>query len=212
MRCLIIAGGNPPANALLQTQLKHASYVIGVDGAAAFLRRLAVVPDVLIGDFDSADMACVERLERAGARIIRLPQEKNETDTEGAVCHAIDAGADDIVLLGATGKRTDHTLANLSMLIRSERAGVRCRIMDGYNELRAVSGEYDLYGRVGQTVSILPLTADIRVNATNLKYPLENLLLCMDATRGISNIIEKSPAHLSISGGFALVAKIFGKA
>lgn len=212
MNCLIVSGGARPDAALLRRHLKNAAFVIAVDGAAAFFERHSIVPHILIGDFDSADPACVMRLEQAGARVVRLEPEKNETDTEAAIDHALSMGADDIVLLGWAGKRMDHTLANISMLVRAERAGARCRLIDRYNELRAVRGEYELCGRAGQTISILPLTDSIRVSATNLKYPLENLELCADSSRGVSNVLEKSRAHLSVSGGFALVAKIFGKA
>ena len=212
MNCLIVSGGQPPSKNLLVNHIKQSALIIAVDGAAALFKRFALVPHVLIGDFDSVDDATVQHIEAKGAKIVRLVPEKNETDTQAAIDWAIDAGASQIVLLGATGKRMDHTLGNIAMLLRAYRAGVSCRIIDSKNELFIAGDEYDLYGRTGQTISILPLESDIHVTATNLKYPLENLALCSDASRGISNIIQKSPAHLSISGGLALIVKILGKA
>ncbi len=78
MKCLIISNGSAPSHALLKSHLKLADLVIAVDGAASYLRYFSIVPDVLIGDFDSSDMACAERLKRAGARIISLPREKTK--------------------------------------------------------------------------------------------------------------------------------------
>ena len=211
MKCLIVTAGAPPERELLLEHLIEVGLVIGVDGAADTLVQYSIVPDILIGDFDSAQSSSVSEIEAKGARLVRLPVHKNETDTEAALELALSMGAKDIVILGALGLRMDHTLGNLAMLIKAERAGVRCRIIDEVHEMTAARGDYDLNGLPGQTVSILPLAGDITVTATNLLYPLENLLLRCDAARGISNIFVKSPAHLSISGGYALIIKISGK-
>jgi len=209
MKCLIITAGAPPASELIETHSKDASLIIGVDGAASVLVKHALWPDILVGDFDSADTADVEKIEAMGARLVRLPAHKNETDTEIAMNLALEGGASEIVMLGALGLRLDHALGNLGMLIKAHRAGVHCRIIDEVHEITAARGEFELNGRIGQTVSLLPMAGDVTVTATGLVYPLENLLLRSDAARGISNIIAESPARLSISGGYALVIKIF---
>ncbi len=212
MKCLIVTAGAQPEKELLFEHLRDAGFTVCVDGAADTLVKYSAVPDVLVGDFDSADSDSVSQLEAAGARLVRLPVHKNETDTEAAVNLALESGADDIVILGALGLRLDHALGNLAMLIKAERAGAHCRIIDEVHELTAARDEYELNGIPGQTVSILPIAGDITVTATNLMYPLENLLLRSDAARGISNIFLKSPARLTINGGWALIVKISEKA
>lgn len=212
MKCLIVTAGAPPGYELFATHVKDAELIICVDGAADTLVRHSVVPDVLIGDFDSAKSASIAYIESKGARLVRLPVHKNETDTEAAVDLALESGADDIVILGALGLRLDHALGNLGMLVKAERAGARCRIIDELHEITAAQGKYELHGRPGQTVSILPLGGNITVTATNLEYPLERLLLRCDAARGISNVILSSPAALSIEGAYALIIKLSGKA
>lgn len=208
MKCVIVAGGVAPRKSDFVKYLKDAALVIAVDGAADLFDRYMLVPHHIIGDLDTADSDCVSRLVSRGASVGRLPKEKNETDTEAAVNHALKSGADDILILGATGRRFDHTMGNIAMLVRAARAGARCRIIDAINEMWAATGAHDVFGRTGQTVSIIPLTGDLIVNATNLEYPLENLALRVDSSRGISNIIKKNPAHLTISGGYALIVKI----
>ena len=208
MKCLIVTAGAPPTAELIETHRKDADMVIGVDGAAAVLVKHALWPNVLVGDFDSADDADVEKIGAMGTRLVRLPAHKNETDTEVAMNLALEAGASDIVLLGALGLRLDHALGNLNMLIKAHRAGVSCRIIDEVHEITVVRNEYELHGRVGQIVSLLPMAGDVTITATGLAYPLEGLLLRSDAARGISNIIAESPARLCISGGYALVIKI----
>ena len=211
MNCLIVSGGSPPSEQLLKQHITGASLVIAADGAANLFKRLHMLPHVLIGDFDSAEKPSVQALEQMGAAIIRLKREKNETDTQAAVDYAIEAGVSCITLLGATGMRTDHLLANLSMLVRAERAGVHCRIIDKYNEIFAATGTIELNGHIGQTISIIPLTGDVSVSATNLKYPLDHLELCIGSSRGISNEFLKNTARITVNGGYALIAKIFNQ-
>ena len=208
MKCVIVSGGEPPRKSDLVKHIKDAALVIAVDGAADIFDRWGLKPHFIVGDMDTADSKSVSRLIGNGAAAVKLPKEKNETDTEAAVTHALNVGASDIVMLGATGRRFDHTMGNVAMLVRAACAGAVCRIIDKHNEMWAATGEHDVFGRIGQTVSILPLTGDLTVTATNLLYPLEKLRLGVDASRGISNIFVKSPAHLSISGGYALIVKI----
>jgi thiamine pyrophosphokinase len=168
----------------------------------------ALWPHVLVGDFDSARRADLEKIQAAGAKLVRLSPKKNETDTEVAVNLALESGADDIVILGALGLRLDHALGNLAMLIKAHRRGARCRIIDELHEITAAHGEYELHGRVGQTVSLLPMAGDATVTAAGLVYPLDGLVLRSDAARGISNIIAEIPVRLFVSGGYVLVIKI----
>ena len=211
MKCLIVTAGEPPGQKLIAEHIRDADMVIGVDGAADLLSGQSIIPNVLIGDMDSAASESVKALMEAETRLIRLPVQKNETDTEAAVNFALESGMNDIVMLGALGLRLDHALGNLAMLIKADRAGARCRIIDELHEITAATGEHTLYGAPGQTVSIMPASGDITVTATNLMYPLDNLRLRCDAARGISNVILKSPAALSIQGGYALIIKISAK-
>lgn len=210
MKCVIVCGGDAPPKSDLNEHMKDASLIVAVDGAADLFDRWGTIPHVIIGDMDTADSGSVSRLLNRGARAVTLQREKNETDTEAAMNYALESGAEDIVMLGATGGRFDHTMGNVAMLVRAARKGMRCRIIDKTNEMWAATGEHDVFGCIGQTVSIIPLTGDLIVTATNLEYPLQKLKLGVDASRGISNVIMKSPAHLSISGGFALIVKIRG--
>ncbi len=208
MKCLIITAGAQPGAELIAAHRQDADLIIGVDGAAGTLVKHALWPHVLVGDFDSARRADLEKIQAAGAKLVRLSPMKTETDTEVAVNLALESGADDIVILGALGLRLDHALGNLAMLIKAHRRGARCRIIDELHEITAAHGEYELHGRVGQTVSLLPMAGDATVTAAGLVYPLDGLVLRSDAARGISNIIAEIPVRLFVSGGYVLVIKI----
>jgi len=212
MKWLVVTGGAMPGPTLLRDEVHKAERIIAADGAAELLIREGIIPHVLIGDFDTASPQSVSRLSDQGAQIVRLPTHKNITDTEAAVDYALDAGANDITILGALGTRVDHTLSNIGMLLRAYRRGAACRILDETNELTVATGEYELHGRSGQTVSILPLTDDLTVTAAGLEYPLEQLSLPFGSSRGVSNRMQGTSAHLSISGGIALIVRLLKNA
>jgi len=205
MKCLIVTGGEPPGIELLDRLAEGADLLIGVDGAAGLLRKRGLVPGILIGDFDTAEPETVLEMERRGAKIIRLKAEKNETDTEAALSAALRAGADDITVTGALGGRIDHALSNIMMLVKAESAGARCRLIDEAAEIFVSNGEVVFCGEPGRTVSILPLTGEVTVCSSGLKYPLDSLKLKWGSSRGISNVMTGGEASLRISGGYALV-------
>ncbi len=212
MKCLIVSGGTPPAKNELKRSCETADITISVDGAADLFYEYDIVPGVLIGDFDTAKPECVKSLEQRGAKVIKLMPEKNVTDTEAAIDYAIDSKADEILLLGAIGTRADHSLSNIMLMIKAYKAGIKCKIKDEYNEMIVSDKDFVFAGKAGQTISILPLTGELCVSATNVKYPLDNLMLRFGSSRGISNIMQKDECELSISGGFALIVKSQDKA
>ena len=205
MRFLIVSGGYPPEEKMLRQYIDKADILIGVDGAADFLEKLGITAEILIGDFDTADEKNVDAQAERGAKTVRLESEKNESDTEAAVSLAIEAGASEIVLLGAIGSRMDHTMANIALMKQAYDRGISIKIHNANNEIFISKDKYMILGRKGQTVSILPLGGDIYVSATGLSYPLDNLLLAVGSSRGVSNIVKDDEAKISISGGYALI-------
>ncbi len=211
MKCVIISGGDEPDKKIICKFLKLSDFVIGVDGAANLFYRWSIVPDMIIGDFDTADPESITALEQKGAEVYRLPAEKNETDTEAAIDIAIQKGAEEIVMLGAMGGRIDHTLSNIMMMVRANIKGADCRIVDKTSELYISDSQIIISGKPGDTLSILPLTGELYVSASGLKYPLENLNLKWGSSRGISNIMLGSKAEINITGGHALIFRKFSK-
>src|SRR5688572_13072696 len=115
MKAVVVASGELVATDV--AWLDAADTVIAADGGAGALDRIGRRPDLLVGDIDSVDPALVEWLASGGMPIERHPADKEASDTELAVTAALDAGASEIVILGAVGgDRLDHELANLLLL------------------------------------------------------------------------------------------------
>ena len=121
-RCFIFAAGTFFG---LRERPVPGDLVIAADAGYRVCQTEGVVPDVILGDFDSMEAP------KAGDRIVRLPVEKDDTDTLAAVKLGLERGCTDFYLYGGTGgKRLDHTLANLQTLLYLRRRGARGYLYD----------------------------------------------------------------------------------
>ena len=209
MRIVVVASGAlAPGD---ERQFDGADLVIAADGGADCLDRLGRRPDRLVGDLDSADPVLVGRLEAAGTRVDRHPIDKEASDTELAVRAALDAGADRIDLLGATGgRRLDHELANLLLLADPAFAGVELRAIVGGTSVRAARGGAGvaLRGDPGDLVTLLPVGGDAHgVTTMGLRWPLEAATLRLGRSRGLSNVVVAAGASVRLADGVLLVVE-----
>ena len=115
MRAVIVADGDAvPGDRAIAAD---ADLLIAADGGALLCSRWGLRPQLVVGDLDSLGADRADELARDGARVVAHPADKDESDTEIAVRAALDAGADDIVVLAALGgDRLDHELANVLLV------------------------------------------------------------------------------------------------
>jgi len=196
MNVLIVAAGKKPPVALLTERAGQADFVIAVDGGARVLKKAGCIPNLLVGDMDSVDSGIVGFFTGAGSDCIKLEREKDDTDTFAALEEAVKRGAKNVVILGATGKRTDHMLSNIMLLKWSLKKGVKAVLEDELETIEIGAGSFEVSGSPGQTVSIIPVNATARVTASGFYYPLDNLLLKNSRPRGVSNILVGDRAEV----------------
>ncbi len=153
----------------------------------------------------------VKRLAEAGTRVVRHPVDKEASDTELAVAAALEAGATEVALLGATGgERLDHELANLLLLADPALAGRDVRLVRGRGSVRVVRGgeRVALAGRRGDLISLLPVGGDAEgVSTDDLRWPLDRATLRLGRSRGLSNEIVGSEPAVSLERGAILVVE-----
>jgi len=207
VRAIVVAGGDAASEDA--GQLAGADLVVAADSGAAWLDRLGVRPDVVIGDMDSVEPSTLDRLEADGVTIERHAADKDASDAELAVGRAIEAGADEVVIIGALGgDRLDHELANLLLLADPRWRGARLRIVRDRTTVRALRGgeSLDLNATAGDSVTLLPVSGDaIGVRTAGLRYPLDGEALVFGRAQGLSNVIEQAPASVSLERGALLV-------
>ncbi len=209
MRAVIVASGDvAPTDA---RHLDAADLVIAADGGADVLDRLERRPDRLVGDLDSADPALVERLAAAGTAVERHPPDKEASDTELALGSALEAGATEVVVLGALGgARLDHELANVLLLAGPTLAGRGVRLVRGPTTVRMVGdhGRLALDGGIGDLATLLAIGGDaLGVTTDGLRWELDRATLALGPSRGLSNEIVRAPASVSVEAGRLLVVE-----
>ncbi len=206
MKAVVIANGQ--VEDADRAHLGGAGLLIAADGGGLTFERWGIVPHAVVGDMDSLDEAALGRLAARGAAIERHPGAKDETDLELAIARARAAGASEVVLLGAFGgARLDLTIANALLLAGPAGAAIDLRAEAGPDTLRALRGpgRRPLAGRIGATVSLVPVGTVTGVRTEGLAYPLTGDTLDLGRARGVSNEIVATPAAVSCDSGVLLV-------
>ena len=187
-RIIIFANGELPDLNQARRLLREDDYIICADGGIRHALALEARPNLIIGDMDSAERAQLQNLKDADVPIALFSHDKNETDLELAISHAIDLKPEQIVIIGALGGRLDHTLGNIGLLSDSRHSSLDMRLDDGIEEIFIFRAQVQMYGSSGDLVSLIPWQGPVtEVQTENLKWPLKSETLYPDKTRGISN-------------------------
>ena len=164
---VIVAGGDYPTSEQALQVLHNAPYVVCCDGAADRYIATGHVPDAIVGDGDS--ISAYNRTKYATRLHIVAEQETN--DQTKAVRFLLEQGKRRIAIVGATGRREDHTIGNISLLIEYARAGAQVRSFTDHGVFIPCNGDTTLKCHKGQQVSIFAITAK-NLSAEGLLYPI----------------------------------------
>ena len=201
MNILIIAAGDSKNPTKLLEYANVADYIICADGGYDHARAVGITPDILVGDFDSLSEEPADFLRK-----VKLPVEKDETDTLYALRFAFSKGATNIVVYGGIGSRFDHSYANICLLHHAMVRDIPMVITDGSTELYLTDSKLLLKGKKGNTVSVYAFS-DVCEGVTlkGFYYPLENAFLEKYDIIGTSNIVTEDVAQISVSQGNLLI-------
>jgi len=150
---------------------------VAVDGGIRFFRKNKIVPDILIGDFDSAPRLSKKYLNKI--EVIQHPQKKNKTDSQLAVELVLERGAGAIEICGAlSNSEIDHTLGNIFLLElinkhkKKNRDDISACIIDSEKYIFLIDDEsIEIKGKPGDYISIIPIEYNCRVDFRGLVYP-----------------------------------------
>ena len=161
--------------------------------------RLGERVDILIGDFDS-----IGQVPRDAVGEIReVPAEKDLTDTQIALEIAVDAGADEVILIGGLSGRLDHTLSNLGILEDMYLRNIHGYMTDGQNRVHYLKNSSTLIARSAyKYISILAADETVKgVSMEGGKYPLKNKTLSRRLQYAVSNEITVNVVLISVKKG-----------
>ena len=202
MRSYIFIGGGVD-KASLESPIQENALVIAADSGYDNAKKLGYAErcDFVVGDFDSTK----ERAFCSRAKIIRVPSEKDETDTQLAINTAIENGANELYIIGGLSGRLDHTLSNIYLLEALAKGDITACICDGKNRVRYLKersslliqkSEYKYFG-------LLPTDCEAKgVTIDGAKYPLKNAKLeRSNPSFAISNEVTENFAMVSTKKG-----------
>lgn len=182
--------------------------VLAADKGMDFFYRNQKKPDIIVGDFDSAGAESLACFRAQNVQIRELMPMKDDTDTESAIRMALELGAEQITLFGATGSRLDHVLGNIELLGIGLAAGVPITIVDTCNRIRMTDKGMTLKRdeQYGKYVSLLPYGEKVEhLTLRGFRYPLHDAVLHGFCSLGVSNEIEEEEAEITFDGGILLV-------
>ena len=203
--------------------------LIAADRGLEFFLDYLILPDVVIGDFDSLSEdgknvremqnedipygGMLEwKLQKGEGKVVegvRLRPEKDDSDTQSAMNYAIQNGAKEIVILGVTGNRVDHLMANFGLLILAQKQGAEVALADRYNYMKLISSGTILKKseQFGKYVSFFPLGGDVTgLTLEGFKYPLDKYhLTTADSGLTVSNEISEEYAKVTYESGTLLM-------
>lgn len=183
--------------------------IIGVDRGLDFCYRNQIVPQYILGDFDSIRPEVIAWYrEQKDIPIREYKPEKDATDTRMGLELALKLGSDRIFLLGATGGRLDHYMGNLQSLMVPAMAGKEAWILDEQNAMTVLSRSRTIKKECafGKYISFFSMGDEVRgITLSGFKYPLKDYDMTNFDGIGVSNELAKDTALVEFRQGFLLM-------
>lgn len=188
--------------------------LVAVDGGCSFFTASGLTPDIIIGDMDSAKS--IPRRIRESAKLIRFPVHKDKTDLQLAVEFALDQGARRVEIVDPQIGQIDHFLGNLMLMGLFDKkltggGDPEIKIVNvGYEILWLNNARRSFVDSVGDRVSVVPISASIKLSCRGLEYPAKRLQVKRGHTQSLRNRITARRATVDVAGE-ALVIRYFGQ-
>lgn len=194
----------------IRSNLTKEDYVIALDGGLSFCAEHGIIPDRIVGDFDSLPACKKDLLAQYPEQIInRLPCEKDDTDTLAAIRMAVQMGFKNFLIYGGLGGRLSHTMANIQSLLFLKENGLYGELAGDGSRVYLVKEEsITLPLQKEGYISIFAYSKKAEgVTLKNLKYEVQNIDLFRSYPIGVSNEFIGQPAEISVTKGILLVVE-----
>ena len=168
--CVVVANGSFPQTALPLRHMHEASDVIACDGAIEALDKAGITPAAIVGDLDSIPSCFRERY----ADRIHIVEDQEINDLTKSVRFAHRSGEQEVLILGATGLREDHTLGNISLLMDYAPLFRRIEMLSDYGIFTPLRQTTTLASDPGTQVSLFSLAPSGTISTTGLRWPIRD--------------------------------------
>ena len=186
-------------------QKEGIDFIIAVDGGSNKLRKLELLPDLIIGDLDSITEENKAHFRKENVEIIKHPVEKDQTDSEIAVDYCKGNNFEQLYLTAALGGRIDQQLANLNLLEYIYEIDLEARIISDRIEIAIIDQKKKFLAKEGYRLSLIPQSSTVcGLSIKGCKYNLEDQDIFRSKSRGISNLIENNQAEVKLKSGLLI--------
>lgn len=205
---VILANGNFPSTHLPLTLLHRATHIVCCDGATdLLLRHTNLIPHAIVGDCDSLS----RETKKQFAHILHHIPDQNTNDLTKAIYLCISNQKEQITILGATGKREDHTLANIFLLANYlQFAHLSIRMITDHGIFEAIRQNTRFESHKGQQVSLFSPDKTPSITTHHLKFPLTESTL-NELWNGTLNEATDTHFQIDIQSGRVIVFRAFSK-
>ncbi len=182
---LLVANGASCSEELLGQLLEWSPFVLALDGALPRLLSLGIKVDAVLGDFDSIGMKEEELIPYQPIRIL-LTEDQEFTDLEKGLMFLVEEGHTAVNIVWATGRRLDHTLANLTNLVKFSHQ-LTINLLDDHSRVYLLPRMFEKWYPAETLLSLFPIGKVEGIVTENLLYPLKNEALETGIRIGTSN-------------------------
>ena len=206
MKAVIVANGHIENSNTIKATIEKYDYIIACDGGAAFLKKIGIRPNLMVGDFDSLEAEIMDFYQSQDIEILTFPINKNLTDSHLAINIDLERGFTEIDLYGATGSRLDYTLSNCMLLFLIEEKGGKGKVIDE-NNMIMVARKRTTINQVfeKQFVSLVAIEDSEGITLEGFKYPLIDATLKCGDSLCMSNEMIKDTAVIQMAKGKAFI-------
>lgn len=179
-------------------------FLIAADGGFEHLRKIGIVPNMIIGDMDSTEQECFS----PDIIIKRLPREKDDTDTLAAIKEGLERGYKEFIIYGALGgERIDHSLANIQCLLFLHNHGAKGILYGAYERMELLCNDRINYpAAMRGMVSVFAFFQEAEgVTEQGLKYSVQDTTIKMEFPIGISNEFIGQESMIEVKRGMLLI-------
>ncbi|MCW4470054.1 thiamine diphosphokinase [Flavobacterium sp. MFBS3-15] len=205
---LIIANGAECSRELMGQLLEWSPFVVVLDSAIERVINLGVKIDVLLGDFDRGFDPEQYREMQYPLEIVYTP-DQDKTDLEKALDFLIDRGFPAVNVIWATGRRADHTITNITNIVRY-RDKIKIVVLDDHSKVFLLPQKFEKWYPAGTPLSLIPIGKVSGIHSKNLKYELDNDELTIGYRTGSSNqALDDGIVKIEHSEGDLLLMECF---
>jgi thiamine pyrophosphokinase len=210
MKALIVGNGSIFKYDTLLEYAESSDYFICCDGGIKHFYECGIIPDIIIGDLDSAERRYIDYFKDKNVLFKIFQPEKDFTDMELSLLYALDLYSDftfdEIFIFGGTGTRFDHSLTNAHILRKALDRGVLAWLIDENNKICLVDKHIKLSGNKNDLISLIPFTTEVfGVTTKGLYYGLSDAHMKIGASIGISNVMICDECEIFVQEGILFV-------